>query len=214
MGGPAAHAAVEKATGSVPPARPFDVVQDGALFVLRLPADRYLLRTPREQSAALWQRCAAAARASGLAAWEWLAVRAGVPVILPVTQDQFVPQSLNWDALGGISFRKGCYSGQEIVARMQYLGRLKERLFLAHLDADPPLPGERVFSSVFGEQPCGTVVNAAVAPDGGSDLLAVIQVSAVDSGDLHLATPGGPPLSQLPLPYDLPPVQAPRGRIA
>ena len=115
---------------------------------------------------------------AGFAVWQWLTIRAGIPVITAATSDLFVPQAANWDALGGISFQKGCYTGQEIVARTQYLGRLKERSLLAHLDGAPPAPGERSYSATFGDQSCGTVVNAAASPDGGSDLLAVLQLAA------------------------------------
>ena len=76
---------------------------------------------------------AATTRQAGYPAWQWLTVRAGVPLITAPTQDQFVPQAMNLDALHGVSFQKGCYTGQEIVARTQYLGRLKERLVLAHM---------------------------------------------------------------------------------
>jgi hypothetical protein len=143
-----------------------------------------------------------------------LTIRAGVPVITASTSDLFVPQAANWDALGGVSFQKGCYAGQEIVARTQYLGRLKERLALAHLDGAPPVPGARLYSAAFGEQACGTIVNAAAAPDGGSDMLAVLQLAAAESGDVHLAAPGGASLRLSPLPYEVPAPAAPRGRIA
>ncbi len=121
---------------------------------------------------------------------------------------------LNWDALGGISFQKGCYAGQEIVARTQYLGRLKERTFLAHVDALPPPAGARLFGAAFGEQPCGTVVNAATAPTGGAALLVALQIAARERGDVHLGRPDGPPVRMLPLPYAIPAAIAPRGRMA
>jgi hypothetical protein len=141
-------------------------------------------------------------------------VRAGVPVITPPTQDRFIPQMLNLDALDGINFRKGCYTGQEIVARTQYLGRLKERLVLAHADAPPPSAGERIFATAFGDQPCGTVVNAARAPGGGADLLAVVQNAALEGDALRLGATDGVNVSLLPLPYALPASSAVRDRIA
>jgi folate-binding protein YgfZ len=133
-----------------------------------------------------------------------------VAVVLPQTQDQFLPQALNWDALGGVSFRKGCYSGQEIVARTQHLGRLKERTLLAHVDSDPLPAGTRLFSSAFGEQPCGTLLNIARAPGGGSELLAVAQLAA---GELSLGAQAGPALTPIALPYVLPTATAQRERI-
>jgi folate-binding protein YgfZ len=133
-------------------------------------------------------------------------------VITAATQDAFVAQTANWDILRGIDFQKGCYTGQEIIARTQYLGRLKERAFLFHATADGIPPGERLFSAAFGDQPCGTVVNAAAAPAGGCDLIAVLQLAAAESGDTRLGAPDGPMLAPLPLPYAIPAPTAPRGR--
>jgi folate-binding protein YgfZ len=129
------------------------------------------------------------------------------------TQDQFVPQTANWDVLDGINFHKGCYTGQEIIARTQYLGRLKERMYLFHADAAPPPPGTRVYGVVFGDQACGTVVDAAPSPGGGADLLAVVQISALE-GPLHVGTKDGPVLAPLTLPYAVPaPVPPDRPRL-
>src|SRR5256885_2384502 len=86
----------------------------------------------------------------------------------------------------GVSFRIGCYTGQEIVARTQYLGRLKERTFLAHVEGPPPGPGEKLYSMTFGDQSCGTVLNAAPAPGGGSDLVATLQIAAAQSDDVRI----------------------------
>ena len=211
VGGPAAATCVESALGIAPRLLRFDAA--GETAVAALPGGRFIVAAAPGSAGALAARLAECATPCGLPAWQWLAIRAGVPMILPATQDQFIPQMLNWDALGGVSFEKGCYSGQEIVARTQYLGRLKERLVLAHVDAPPPSPGARGFSASFGDQPCATVVNAAPAPGGGSDLLAVCQNAASTSGDLRLDAPDGPSLALLPLPYELP-SPAPRSRLA
>jgi len=212
VGGPDAGEAIGIALGA-PPAIGA-VAALGEALVVTLPGPRYVVTVAADDAARCWDRLVPSCRPAGFAAWQWLTIRAGVPVITPATSDQFVPQAANWDALGGVSFQKGCYAGQEIVARTQYLGRLKERLALAHLDGAPPAPGERLYSSAFGEQACGTIVNAAAAPDGGSDLLAVLQLAAAESGDVHLGAPDGPPLRLSPLPYDAPAPAAPRGRIA
>ena len=138
-------------------------------------------------------------------AWRRLGVAAGVPWIGAATSDLFVPQAVNWDVLGGVSFRKGCYPGQEIVARMQYLGRIKERLFAFRTDALDAAAGARLYSAAFGpDQACGTVVNAAADPAGGIALLAVVQLAAVAAGDLALGNAAGPRVTQVPLPYELP----------
>jgi folate-binding protein YgfZ len=210
VGGPAARAAVS-AICEVPDACR-SANADG-ISVMSLPGPRFIAWVDPALAPSVWERLAALARPAGFAVWEWLTIRAGVPVITPGTSDQYVPQMTNWDALEGVSFNKGCYSGQEVVARMHYLGRLKERMALAHVDAPPPAAGTRLFSEVFGDQPCGGVVNAARAPDGACDLLAVLQLAAQASA-VRLASQNGPELSFLPLPYALPDASAARGRIA
>ena len=212
VGGPGAANAVARALGAVPAVG--DVASFDNGLVAALPGPRYVVTIQHDAAAACWERLAPPCRPAGYAAWQWLTIRAGVPIITASTSDLFVPQAANWDVLGGISFQKGCYAGQEIVARTQYLGRLKERLALAHLDGVPPAAGERLYSAAFGEQACGTIVNAAAAPDGGSDVLAVLQLAAAESGDVHLADPGGASLRLSALPYEVPAPAAPRGRIA
>ncbi|MEP6996429.1 MAG: folate-binding protein [Betaproteobacteria bacterium] len=212
VAGSGASAAMRTTLGEAPAVHA--VAALGELVVAALPGPRYIVAVAPEAAARCWDRLTAVCRPAGFAAWQWATICAGIPVITPPTADLFVPQAANWDALGGVSFQKGCYAGQEIVARTQYLGRLKERLALAHLDVARPVSGDRLYSAVFCAQACGTVVNAAAAPDGGSDVLAVLQLAAVESGDVRLGAPDGPPLRLLALPYDVPLPAAPRGRIA
>jgi folate-binding protein YgfZ len=172
------------------------------------PDGRILVVAPDAAADALQTKLAGEAASVAPEVWRWLGIRAGVPVIGAATQDLFVPQTANWDLLGGVSFQKGCYPGQEIVARTQYLGRLKERMHLFHVDGPPSPPATKIYGAVFGDQACGTVVNAAAAPDGGSDLLAILQLSALD-GALRVGSPIGPALAPLPLPYAIPAPVAP-----
>lgn len=128
-------------------------------------------------------------------AWELSSIRAGVPTVTAATQEAFVPQMANFELLGGVSFKKGCYPGQEIVARMQYRGGLKRRMARAHIaGADRPQPGDSVYSSAFGDQSAGTIVNAAPAPEGGFDVLVVAQIESIERGDLRWKAPDGAPL--------------------
>jgi folate-binding protein YgfZ len=213
IGGPAAAAGVAAAFGAVPALHRSMAIDGGMLIAL--PGQRFIALVAPERGPALWARLSAAnVHAAGFPCWQWLTVRAAVPVVTLPTQDQFIPQMLNLDALDGVSFRKGCYTGQEIVARTQYLGRLKERLALAHADVAAPPAGARVFAAAFGDQPCGTVVNAAAAPGGGTDLLAVAQTVAIATDALRLDAADGPAASLLPLPYALPAAGEPRSRIA
>lgn len=137
--------------------------------------------------------------------WQWLEVRSGVAMLTAPLVDQLVPQMLNLESVGGVSFKKGCYPGQEVVARSQFRGTLKRRTYrlaLPQADAAPQV-GQEVFHSADAEQPCGLVVAAAAAPQGGWELLAALQIAATESGSLHLREPGGPLLSLQTLPYAL-----------
>lgn len=153
------------------------------------------------------------------AVWDWLDIHAGEPRITQGVLEQFVPQMINFDVIGGINFRKGCYPGQEIVARSQYRGTIKRRMALAHVALDgAALAGEmtadaaehavragvELFHSDDPSQPCGMVVNAAAGAKGGIDLLAEIKLAALENGTVHLGVADGPLLEFLPLPYALP----------
>jgi folate-binding protein YgfZ len=207
VAGPGARAAVHAALGDAPAAG--QAVEHDGVTIVAAADGRLLLQAPQADSAALAARLAAHATAGVPAQWQLLGIRAGVPLITAATADLFVPQTANWDLVGGVNFKKGCYPGQEIVARMQYLGRLKERLARFRLDGPPPAPATRLFSDAFGTQPCGTVVNAVSTPDGGAELLAVVQWDALESGPLHTGTLDGPALAREPLPYALPMPEAP-----
>jgi tRNA-modifying protein YgfZ len=187
--GPDAAAGISAALGQAP-SRGHGVVAQGT-DVVALPDGRFLV--DGEDALAIEGDDAQTAL------WDWLGVRAGVPQITLATQELFVAQAANLDLIGAVNFRKGCYPGQEIVARMQYLGRLKERLLAFHVEGDPPAPASRI---VAGDDNSGTVVNAARAPAGGSELLAVVNLSARDAGALRLAD--GRAMVELPMPYEIP----------
>jgi folate-binding protein YgfZ len=207
VGGPAAETVLRQTLGVAPAV--FGVAEAEGATVLALPGPRYVVAAPVHKAGELRERLARLARPAGFPVWQWLTVDAGVPVITVPTQDQFVLQAANWDVLGGVSFQKGCYPGQEIVARTRYLGRLKERLYALHTTA-AAVPGDRLYGSVFGDQPCGTVLNAAAAPEGGTTLLAVVQIAAAEARDLRLAAVDGPRINGRALPYAVPAPAEPR----
>ena len=130
--------------------------------------------------------------------WDWSEVRSGVATLTAPVVDAFVPQMLNYESIGGVNFKKGCYPGQEVVARSQFRGTLKRRTYLAHAPSALAV-GAEVFAPEDAEQPVGTVVQAAAAPGGGVDALVALQVAAA-SGALHV---GGVALTLQPLPYAL-----------
>jgi folate-binding protein YgfZ len=196
--------AVRDALG-IAPAPSTAVSFGGGAMAYALADRRLVIVAPAADAPIVQAALARHASVAGVDRWRFSNIAAGVPWLSAATSDRFVPQMANWDLLGGISFQKGCYPGQEIVARMKYLGRLKERLFAFHTDALAVPPATPLYSAAFGaEQACGSVVDAAPAPAGGTALLAVVQISAADANDLTLGTREGPRLSRRALPYDVP----------
>jgi folate-binding protein YgfZ len=204
VSGPAGEAALRGALEAVPP-NAHDVAVESRATVVRLSKDRFLVAAVRESAAALWDALARTLTPVGPTAWQWLEVTSGVPLVTGATQDQFVPQMINLELIGGVSFRKGCYPGQEIVARTQHLGKVKRRMFLAHVADVAPAAGDAVYAGPTGDaaggEAQGMIVNAAPAPEGGCDVLAVVQTASVGSGDVRLRGPDGPRLEFRPLPY-------------
>jgi tRNA-modifying protein YgfZ len=134
--------------------------------------------------------------------WRWGEVRSGVATVTAAIVEAFVPQMLNYESVGGVNFKKGCYPGQEVVARSQFRGTLKRRAYLAHADV-PLQAGQEVFQEAEPQQPCGLVAQAAAAPGGGWDAIVSMQVSAADDEHLALGSAEGAALSIAPAPYPL-----------
>ncbi|MDX8379436.1 MAG: folate-binding protein [Gallionella sp.] len=169
--------------------------------LIRLDDTRFQLNATPLQAQVLWKTLSAQSQVIGSAHWDWLNIRAGIPVILQKTQEAFVPQMVNFDLIGGINFKKGCYPGQEIVARMHYLGKLKRRMYLAHIHSDvSPLAGDILYSA--NKEATGMIANVAAAPKGGYDVLAVVQIASHDAHTIHLSQ--GEPLNFEALPYPFP----------
>ncbi|WP_433704587.1 YgfZ/GcvT domain-containing protein [Paraburkholderia sacchari] len=199
-------------------ARVFDALPDGvhvkvddpAGTLIRVPDAlgrlRYLWVGPKDAVEAKLATLQDTLKPVSPAVWDWLDIRAGEPRITLAVSEQFVPQMVNYDVLGGVNFKKGCYPGQEIVARSQYRGTIKRRTALASVAAgtDAARAGAELFHSDDASQPCGMIVNAAAAPEGVVDLLAEIKLAALESGSVHLGAADGPALRILPLPYALP----------
>ena len=135
------------------------------------------------------------------ALWAWGEVRSGVATLSAPLVEAFVPQMLNYESVGGVNFKKGCYPGQEVVARSQFRGTLKRRTYLAHASSDIAV-GSEVFAADDLEQPCGTVVQTAPSPQGGVDALVSLQIAATEQ-PLQVGAAGGVALQLQPLPYPL-----------
>ncbi|KVE66943.1 YgfZ/GcvT domain-containing protein [Burkholderia vietnamiensis] len=196
----------------------FDALPDGvhvkvdgpAGVLIRMPdaagRKRYLWIGPRAEVDARIAALAGTLPVVSPAVWDWLDVRAGEPRITQPVVEQFVPQMVNFDVIGAVNFRKGCYPGQEVVARSQYRGTIKRRTALAHVagETDSVHAGVELFHSDDPGQPCGMIVNAAAAPAGGVDALVEIKLAALDSGTVHVGAADGPALAFDALPYAWP----------
>ncbi len=202
VAGKQAMAAVTAAMGAVPEAAMQTIAVEMGQ-VIRVGEDKFVLSIAPERAADVWVSLHSSATPVGAPVWDWVRLNAGIPMIVSATQEQFVPQMVNLEVIGGVNFQKGCYPGQEIVARSQYLGKIKRRMFLAHVDAEAA-PGDSLYSADFEGQTTGTVVNAAPAPSGGFDVLVVSQVESANTQTLHLKAADGPALSMKPLPYAMP----------
>lgn len=195
----------DAALGSLGLALPADtdsVARHDQLIAIRVSPDRAELWVSADQADFVKGQLSALLAEGDLNQWLLGQIRAGIGQVMPGTRELFIPQMLNLQAVGGVSFKKGCYTGQEIVARMQYLGKLKRRLYRLKLDADAlPEPGTPLFSPTHGSS-IGEVVIAARAEQN-IELLAVLQAEAADGGDVHLGALEGPALHLLDLPYEL-----------
>ncbi len=181
-------------------AEAWTLARDGDAVRIALPAAPGIGRALRVQPAG-----APAPEGAALSTddWAWAEAEAGVAWVRGATVEAFVPQMINFEVLGGVSFKKGCYPGQEIVARSQYRGTLKRRLQVFETDAAATI-GQEIFHSADAEQPAGIVAGSG-ARNGRTAIAAEIKLAALESGSLHLGSTGGATLQPRALPYEIPP---------
>jgi len=180
-------------------AQPWELVRQGDAAVVAIyPADG--------QARALWVAPAGEAAPAGAALepslWAWSEVRSGVATITAPIVEAFVPQMLNYESVGGVNFKKGCYPGQEVVARSQFRGTIKRRAYLAHADASL-VAGHELFHESDPSQPCGLIAQSAGAPNGGWDAIVSIQTNVVEAGIVTAGSAQGPAVRIAPAPYPL-----------
>lgn len=194
--------AARESLGADAPAEVWGVTHTSNALALRLP-DALVEGVTVPRYALLQAADAPAPALPALApdTWQWLEVQAGLTWVRSATVEQFVPQMINLELLGGVNFQKGCYPGQEVVARSQYRGTVKRRTLQFAVDGGGAAQiGQEIFHSADPEQPAGLV--AAVGSHGGQVLLlAEVKLAALEAGSLHLASANGPQLSQRALPY-------------
>ncbi|QQX85858.1 folate-binding protein YgfZ [Cupriavidus necator] len=195
------------AAGLPVPEIAFAVAEADGITVIRLPdgagQPRWQLVLPAERADAVRAALAASLQDASPALWDWLEVQSGLPRIVAATQEQFVPQMINFELVGGVNFRKGCYPGQEIVARSQYRGTLKRRMWLVQGEGEVPAPAAEIYRPEDPGQPCGMIVNAAPAPQGGWAGLAELKIDAAAS-TLRLGSAEGAAVATAALPYEVP----------
>jgi len=165
--------------------------------------ERALWIAPIAQAIAAWPALQSALTPAAASSWQLTEIEAGTPWVTQATLEQFVPQMINFELIGGVNFKKGCYPGQEIVARSQYLGKLKRRMLRAEVDAPSLTAGTEVFSVADPEQACGMIVNAQKNTRGKYDCLVEIKTALVEQGPVHLGSTGGAALHFVALPYAL-----------
>ncbi|MDN2676153.1 folate-binding protein [Janthinobacterium sp. SUN033] len=185
LGGKHANAALSAWFPALP-ATPFSKVEHASGTLLRVAdafgSPRYEWLTSAATARDAWTPLTAQLAKGGNDAWHLSDIHAGIPQITAATQEQFVPQMVNFELLGGVNFKKGCYPGQEIVARSQYLGKLKRRTTLVSIADASVAAGGELFAVSDPEQPCGMVVNAAPSGDGGIDALVEMKLGAIEEG--------------------------------
>jgi hypothetical protein len=200
--GDCAEALLQPHFQNLPEAANATLLQHETLLVrMPGPTARFELIGPVSELSRIWEACETQAMPMDSNFWALQEIRAGIPTVYPETREAFVPQMANMQLIDGVSFTKGCYTGQEVVARMQYLGKLKRRMYLAHVRSDsPPKPGDELFAQGSSSgQGAGKVVDAQASGDG-YDLLAVIELESLAQG-IHLGE-NGPALEILELPYE------------
>jgi len=159
--------------------------ENATLIRLAGNSPRFEIICETERAKQIWQSLKAKCKPVGRACWEWLEIQAGIPDIYVQTQEEFVPQMVNLDLLNAINFKKGCYTGQEIVARTHYLGKVKRRTHLAHIaTSTPPQAGDDVMN--LNKEAVGKIVRSAIAPTNGYSVLAEIRLESVETGDLFV----------------------------
>ncbi len=200
--GPTADEAARLALARLPQSGGEAVPAGSGVTAIRLLDGRLMVVATSGAAAALRDTIGSRLAIADARIWRWLDIRHGLPLVTLPTQDQLIPQMANLEILGGVSFDKGCYTGQEIIARTQHLGRVKRRMFVANVGA-PAVAGDAVYTEELGDQASGLVVNAEPSPEGGYDALAVVQTDSRGRSPMHLKSLGGPLLRFLEIPYPI-----------
>jgi len=194
------------------PAEPYAKVDNEHGSLIRVAdafdAPRYQWITTADIASKVWPILRASLKLATKDIWHLADINAGVPQITTATQEKFVAQMVNFEILGGVNFKKGCYPGQEVIARSHYLGKNKRRMLAAAIDllnSDvAAVAGTELYADADPSQPCGMIVNAERRNGDLVDCLVSIRIPVPNEGAVHLGSPQGPSLHFKPLPYALP----------
>jgi len=189
INGPDAESIVSETLGTTPK-KNYTLTTAAHSLIIKLPSiaghTRYEIIVDSKQASDIRETLKAKCVEADTGCWDWLDVQTGTPDVLATTQDQFVPQMLNLDVLNGINFKKGCYTGQEIVARTHYLGKVKRRTYLAHIaaaTANQAAAGDKVMDAAGNE--AGQLVKVAPNPaNNGIDALIEMRIEAKEAGNI------------------------------
>ena len=188
------------------PANADDSSTENEITVIKLPGTlpRYEAHGPVEKIKELWETLQENAVLIGENSWNLLTIRAGIPEIVSETVEAFVPQMVNLQAINSLSFTKGCYPGQEVVARMHYLGKLKRRLFIGTVKGDTlPISGQSIMTGNENEEKAGQIVTASWSKDKNIEFLAVLQIEKAENEVLNIESNTNPAIELIDLPYSL-----------
>jgi len=173
------------------------------LSILKIPGTtpRFEIFGKPQAVRSFWSHCSNQATPVHSTHWDYLNILAGLPLITKASSEAWIPQMVNYIAIGGVDFKKGCYPGQEVVARLNYLGKTKRRMYHLLIDSDQ-LPGINDSIATDSDAAAGKILNAVINPEGRAEALAILKISEVEK-PLYLAIENEPSVALLDLPYSL-----------
>ncbi len=181
-------------------------IQHNGTTIIRIPSEssRFLFISKPENAITIQKLLSENSTPATSNMWELHDIQCGIPQVTAETIEAFIPQMVNLELIGGVNFQKGCYPGQEIVARTHYLGKPNRRMYRIYINSSkPPKPGVNIFSEKDGEQPVGKIVSAQSSNENTCEALTVLRTEKENADDLHLESLSGPKVSITTLPYSL-----------
>lgn len=183
-----------------------ECIKENETTIIRTPSEstRLLFISNVEDAKSIWKSFSEKITQTSPNLWDLHDIQSGIAQITAETSEAFIPQMVNLELIGGVNFQKGCYPGQEIVARTHYLGKPNRRMYRIRINnGDCPQPSTNIYSVKDGEQPVGKIVSAHNSSNDSCDALAVLRTEKENDDELHLESLSGPKITTLKLPYSL-----------